>query len=306
MQVIDCRNLPENEFKSLRRQRLGSSDLGVLAGLYGSRLQLYLTKIGAIDGIEVTEEMRAGLGLEDHIANEYCRATGREIKTTQSMIVDDWRHATVDALCTDGRYCEWKAVGLRTASRLDPGGDPDSLPEGWLLQTHQAMDLLAALVCDVCVFVGPELKTRIYTVPFRPKLAAAAKQMGRQFWFEHVIPRVAPMEFQAGDLPAIKQAFREDTGEVLVWDHYALEDAKEIEEYRRERLDHENLAKWWGEREDAAKASLLFKLGNASGAELPDGWSISRTIREKRGYTVEASRYVDLRIKAPKTKGENE
>lgn len=258
--------------------------------------------------MEATEEMRAGLALEDHLASEYQRTTGREIATTQQLVYledENWCHATVDAITTDGRMVEFKAVGHRTASRLDPDGDPDSLPEGWILQVHQGMHIMGTDECDVFLFVGSELKTRLYTVPYRKSLDEAARKVDWEFWKRHVIAGIPPEEFQPGDVQAIKRAFREETGERLVWGEEELYIATRATAFRVERLTCEKLAKEAGDNEEEFKAMLLMRVGNASGAELPDGWSVSRKVRERRGYTVEASKYVDFRINPPKT-GEKE
>jgi putative phage-type endonuclease len=289
--------LTRPDWLELRRSGIGSSDAPIVAGCHGSLLQLWLDKVGLLtDDPPPTEEMEWGIALEPVIAEMYCRRTGETFRDEQRFVRHpnmSWMTATLDRVTHHGGTVELKAVGLYgPGSKLGADEDNDSLPEEWIIQATHQMIVAGSPDHTIAAF-GPGLRLRIYHPPFDEDLAAVLTRLEREFWHDHVLARVPPEDFAPGDAAAIAQAYRGDTGEYLVLDgpvadsvvqYHAL--GGSIRYLENERAIH--------------KARILLALGDASGAELRDGWEVRRKVIATKEHLVKACTQVRLTVKAPR------
>lgn len=182
---------------AMRLTGLGSSDIGQVAGLspHGGPMDVYLTKTGLAEVVE-TAPMRAGRHLEAAVAAMYAEDTGAHLAecTTLAHPTEPWILATPDrfVLGPDGRperLLEIKCVGLH--ARAAWGDAPDGVPEHYLAQTCWQLGVTGLPACDVAALIGGQ-DLRVYTVAFDEGLFEALVNIGRRFWFDHVVPQVPP------------------------------------------------------------------------------------------------------------------
>ncbi len=76
--------------------------------------------------------------------------------------------------------------------------------------------------------------------------------------------------------------------------------AEEEQGYVRAYQEHGERIKLETAAKDAAKARLMHAMGSASIGRLSDGTVLTRKEIARKGYTVEATTYVDFRIRSPK------
>lgn len=282
-----------------RRKSLGSSDAPVVIGCTGSRLKIYLDKLGLLPEEEPNESMKWGLRLEDDICEAFEEKERRKVVKQQHFVrhpMLPWLTATIDGVTEDGHIVEFKSVGdFGHGARLGEDGEIEGLPEAWLAQVHHQCCAFHPYLKDyawVAVF-GPGLRLRTFKMPFDREFAAMLLDMEQAFWFDHVVAGVPPEDIVPADAQTLTRMFREDDGTAL----FLGDDAE------REAIAYQEM----GERirslekdRDVAKARLLLLLGNAGSAETPSGWSIKRSVIEVGESVRKASTQIRLSVKEPR------
>jgi predicted phage-related endonuclease len=133
-----------------------------------------------------------GNRIEAAVAEEYVHETGAEIANFGTMIhpVHPWMLATPDA-CVRGtrRLLEIKCVGWRSAMHWGTG--PEDIPNYYLPQVQWQLEVCDADECHVAAWIGGS-DFRIYTIRRDREMAEMLMNIGRQFWFEYVLPGVPP------------------------------------------------------------------------------------------------------------------
>src|SRR5262245_34086356 len=72
--------------REARRLKIGSSEIGVIAGLsaYGSTLDVWATKVRGAEKA-ITPSMESGVDVEEPIARRYRRLTGKHLRKTGTL-----------------------------------------------------------------------------------------------------------------------------------------------------------------------------------------------------------------------------
>ena len=109
------------EWLAARRDLVTASDLPILLGISPYRCEADLAdeKRGLGPAQESTLRMRIGLALEDLIADEYTRTTGRQVRRFRTLVTHpaiEWAGASPDARALgERRLVEfWRALELGT------------------------------------------------------------------------------------------------------------------------------------------------------------------------------------------------
>lgn len=188
------------EILAQRRKGIGGSDVAGILGIspWTTPLDVYLDKIGEADPLEMTAPMRWGLLLEDEIAQEYSRQTGRKVRRV-NRILQHPEHpfmlASLDrTVVADGgvkRILEVKTVGKW--SKQDEWGPDgtDEIPEHYLCQTSHYLAVTGAEIADVAVLIAGQ-DFRIYEVRRNQKLIELLIREEGRFWNDHVESRTPP------------------------------------------------------------------------------------------------------------------
>lgn len=158
---------------------------------------------------------------------------------------------------------------IKTADWLIRKAWGDEPPSHYLIQSQAYQGLDGVAWGDVLVLVGGNRLER-FCYDFRPKIYAEIERRVVAFW-QSIEANDPPPADYTRDLDTIAALYRDGTDETvdLTSDNLAHEAAAAFLFAKEARLDAEK-------REDAAKAELLDKLGNASVAKL-NGFSVRAT-----------------------------
>jgi putative phage-type endonuclease len=283
-----------------RRAGITASDAAVIAGFANrpTRTELWAEKVGRglADQEAATEAMQFGLLLEDDILEMYTRKTGvtallRQV-SVESESVDFPMRATLDAVASDGRLLECKAVSIGGANHWPEDGDWENLPSRVLFQVQHQMSVADRDRCDVIAFLP--LQLRIYPVRRRDDLIAPLIEMEEEFW-RYVADETPPPPLSDAEAESCVRALGVadrciplglDVQEVADDYDKICEDIRELE-FDKKRIRERLIAAMAGNRH----------------ASLPDGRMLDCNVIHvaERVQTVKAHQQVRLSIKHPKT-----
>jgi len=142
---------------------------------------------------ETSEAAEIGDVVEEPLARLYARRSGRALrKVTGSAIhpQHEWIAAMPDFESDDGGPdVEVKMVG---AHMIDEWGEyDDEIPADYYAQVTWQMMCRGKRSTHVVANLGGT-RLRVYDVPFNERLAGELLEVGREFWFCHVVPRIPP------------------------------------------------------------------------------------------------------------------
>ena len=186
------------EQHEFRAGGIGASEIASVCGLnpYKAALAIYLDKQGLTEHGPETQASEWGTRLEEAIAKKYAQTHGVEIRRPEQTYRhpgEGWMLATPDGLvCRNGSRLhglEVKTAGLRQAFRW--GEEGDAVPEEYLVQCAWSMAVLNLNRWDLAVLIGGQ-DYREYRIDRDLELEARLIEIGREFWFEHVVTRIPP------------------------------------------------------------------------------------------------------------------
>ena len=191
-----------------RRERmtgLGGSDSAAVLGLspWKNATDVYMERVGLVDGPEENERMRWGTVLEEPIADEYRKRTGCKFCRLDNAIArhpqHNWMLASPDRLIYGTKKgLEVKTAGGRAAYATDEDGNPlwgdegtDQVPIYYLMQCQHYLAVTGFEEWDLAVLIGGQ-DFRVYTIKPDKDLHANMIETLSQFWHEHVLAKVPP------------------------------------------------------------------------------------------------------------------
>lgn len=187
-----------------RATGIGGSDAAAVCGLnpYKSPVDVYLEKIGQSEPVEENERMRWGNLLEDVVAQEYARRTGRQVRRRNSTFrhrEHDFMVGNIDRdVVGERRLLECKTADKWTLSQWgEPGSD--EVPEYYLVQVAHYLAVLDYHVADLAVLIGGN-DFRIYTIERDRELEASLIEREYDFWWKHVQLELPPPPSREADL----------------------------------------------------------------------------------------------------------
>lgn len=268
------------EQHAARRQGLGGSDAGVVAGVSArmSALELYMLKRGELISEDDPDEVLPWLGhaIEPVTDQWYERETGfKTRRSNKTHVHREHRHMLghVDRLVVgERRLAEYK---MRVhGDGWGPSGG-DEIPDDVLCQVQHYMAVLDYEMADVVVLIGGR-EFRMYPIPRDETIISSLISDELDFWLrvEHGFP--PPVDYEHSTSPNLLSVIYDGTDGrmiqlkpeadswVQVW-----EDAKlHISRYTRVK--------------DAARCHLDEMMGMAAIGNLSDG-SVLRRSKVKRG-----------------------
>lgn len=184
----------------VRRSGIGGSDAAAVAGesRWRTPMDVWLEKTGQSAPLVETERMRWGTILEDAVAREWSRRTGRKIKRssiTMRCASAPWRMAHIDRAVVTGadgirRGLEVKTADVRAADEWGEEGSAQ-IPVEYLYQVQHYLGVTGWDVWHVAVLIGGNT-LRTYEVPRDEEMIADLFAIEDAFWQGSVVPRVAP------------------------------------------------------------------------------------------------------------------
>lgn len=292
--------------EQLANRKIGGSDVGTILGLnpYKTPLELYGEMIGSIERVDLSENenVEAGSVLEDGIAELTARRLskrdGREIKLRRSNITIvnpkyPWLTAHIDRdIVGESRGVEIKNVGWRAARNWGEEGT-DQIPDYYICQPHTYMICKSYPKWVVSAYFGGS-EIRLYDVDYSAEMAELIIERTKAFW--DAVQNHTPPEFDPGHphaAEAIRRLYPGTNGESLAATPGHYNWLEVLQEANRLKLQYEKSA-------ELAKAHLLYYMGEAAELTFNNGTKITRRLVKRKGYTVEDTSYMDVRIKAQK------
>lgn len=279
-----------------RRHGIGGSDISVILGVnpYKSSYELYLEKVeGTSKDLSNNEKVIWGNLLEEPIAERYRQITGRPAYRCgmQKHLKYPFLLANPDRISSlERRGLEIKAVGEHMKHLWGESGS-QQIPEYYYCQMAHYMLVLDFPVWDVAALIGGQ-ELRIYTFQRDKEVDEIIIREASKFWNEHVLKKIPPEKDYANE--SIQQLIKRKYSLVsevevnLPAEYVAV--TNQLEEAKEHIKQYEKLRK-------EAEAMLLDAIGEAGKARLPDGRTFLRKSVERKGYQVEASKYVTLNLR---------
>lgn len=295
--------------EQLAARKIGGSDVAVILGLskFKTPMELWAEKTGAIEPPDLSDNdnVVAGNVMEDAIADltawRLSKRDGRTVKLRRSNLTITnpkypWLTAHIDRdIVGEDRGVEIKNVGARAARDWGEPGT-DQIPDYYLPQPHTYMIVKGYPSWVVSAYFGGG-DLRLYDIEFNQDFADIIIEATHKFWHENVLKNIPP-DFDPAH-PAAEEAIKRlypgtDGREIKApsgMDHWlsVFQDAS------KKAADYEKMAV-------LAKSHMLAEMGQAAIMDFPDGTILIRKVVQRKGYTVEASSYVDARVVKPKEK----
>lgn len=213
-----------------RRNRLGASEMAVVAGLskYRSPIALWAEKRGLVaEPFEGNEYTEWGTRLEGVVADAYAEKMGVTVEKCDTFIIPDgWRSATPDRkVCAVPSGIAWLR-GLEMKCRGDYSasdfGEPgtDQVPDEVAIQCHATMSVLRVVGIavdrwDVATLIGGN-KFRTYSLFYDPQIDADLTELAHDFWHKYVLAGIEPpVDGSAATTEYLKAKFKQHS-EILL------------------------------------------------------------------------------------------
>ena len=186
----------KQEWLRERKNYLGGSDLGAIAGLnpYRTALDVYLDKTSDDIRCETSPAIRWGNLLEEAVAKAYSEDTGQTIEIEPNTIYHPsmkFLGANIDRWVGDKEYVlECKTAGFTRGKEWGEEGT-DQIPESYLVQVAYYAAICAVPKVDIAVLIGGQ-DFRIYTYERTKELEDKLIKIACNFWDNHIEKRIPP------------------------------------------------------------------------------------------------------------------
>lgn len=192
LKLVKTKELSRDDWLTVRKQGIGSSDAGTAVGLnpYQSPLELWMIKTGRdaglpkIDPNDETSPTYWGSLLEPIVAAHYTRRTGNRVRKINAVLQHpdpdkSWMLANIDREVTGAP--DVQILECKTAGEFGVRLWRDGVPEYIVCQVQHQLAVTGKAAADVCVLVcGQEI--RIYRITRDDELIARLIELERQFW----------------------------------------------------------------------------------------------------------------------------
>lgn len=225
LRLVKTSELSRDEWLTVRKNGIGSSDAAAAVGLnpYKSQLELWMEKTGRDGGLPKADPhdeespMYWGNILEPIVAAHYARRTGNRVRKINAVLQHPdpdkaWMLANIDREIIgtpDVHILECKTAGINGARLWKEG-----VPEYVQLQVHHQLAVTGKAAADVAVLLGGQ-HLEIYRIGRDDTMIARLVELERQFWryVERDIPPPADGS-ESADL-ALRYLYPQDTGAVV-------------------------------------------------------------------------------------------
>ena len=192
LKLVKTNDLSRDEWLTVRKNGIGSSDAAAAVGLnpYQSQLELWMIKTGRegnlpkIDPNDETSPMYWGTLLEPIVAAHYTRRTGNRVRKINAVLQHPdadkhWMLANIDREVYGAN--EVQILECKTAGEFGSKLWRDGVPEYVQLQVQHQLAVTGKRTADVCVLVcGQEI--RIHRIERDDELIVRLIELERQFW----------------------------------------------------------------------------------------------------------------------------
>lgn len=191
---IPKREMSRDEWLKARGEGIGSSDMATIVGLnpYRTRYDLWLEKTGqkAPEDLSDNPAVYFGNVLEDVVAQEFARRTGRKVRRDNFIRRHPdhpWMLANLDRqiVAEDGgepEILECKTAGFWASQGEEWGADgTDLVPERYLIQVQHQLAVTGRKRAFLAVLIaGNDFRT--YEIHRNEQIIASITRIGEKFW----------------------------------------------------------------------------------------------------------------------------
>lgn len=289
-----------------RQGMMGGSEAPVVVGVspFNVRMRLWMEQTGRIErpNLDDVEAVRFGTLFEPILMNEFARRTGKTVRRENLMTVHpefDYLGAHIDRrVVGEAAGVEGKTTSDFAYKRLWGTPGTDAAPAYVLAQVHFYFALWPAFEkFYVPVLVGGQ-KMDIFEVPRDETISNEIIAKMVEFWECYVLPDTPPpLEDDDLDHPCalelLKKVYPNSDGSVRHLD-------PKIRPYVEMMIAEQEVKKQAEAAIDTCKTRILRAMENSAIGIVEGVGEVHRKFVQRRAYTVEATQYLDLRVKLPK------
>lgn len=244
--VFDTREDSEERtnWLSMRGNSIGGSEIGAIAGFssYGSALTVYNEKLGLVEKFKGNIHTLFGTRMEpmirDWVQEDFVKETGIKLTTYEYpyMMLDkekEFFSANIDGIgIVEEDYIYWEnrdtaeikfipkgemfGLEIKTGSEfLKKMWAGEEIPDSYYCQCQWYMGVTGLNYFLIIYLLGKEVKWKV--VPRNEDDIKALREIGVDFWENHIIPKVPPEP----------TGIKKETDEIL--QQQVLDDAEEID-----------------------------------------------------------------------------
>lgn len=290
LKLVKTIDLKREDWLTVRKSGIGSSDAGAAVGLhpYKSPLELWMEKTGRDGGLpktdpnDETSPMYWGTLLESIVASHYTKRTGRKVRRVNAVLqhpIEPWMLANLDREVVGSpevQILECKTAGINGARLWKEG-----VPEYVQLQVMHQLAVTGKQAADVAVLIcGQDLQ--IHRIERDETMIAQLIQLEKQFW--GYVQRDEPPPADGSDSAdvALRALYPQDNGECLDLVHDLAMSAafSDLLAIRRSLADQVAL-------EAAVKQRIQQRMGDATKALFDAGQVSWKRSKDGAGLHVE-------------------
>ncbi|HEJ4559963.1 TPA: YqaJ viral recombinase family protein [Pseudomonas aeruginosa] len=276
LRLVSTKNLSRDEWLSVRKHGIGSSDAAAAVGLnpYQSQLELWLEKTGRdallpkSDPHDEDSPTYWGNILEPIVATHYTQRTGNRVRRINAVLQHpdptlNWMLANIDREvigASDVQILECKTAGINGARLWK-----DGVPVYVQLQVMHQLAVTGKLAADVAVLLGGQ-HLEFHRIERDDELIARLIELERDFW--NYVQRDTPPPADGSDSAeqALRCLYPQDSGSTLDFTQNPLLSGA-FDELQSVRASLE----LQGKREAELKQQLQQAMGDASRAQFANG-----------------------------------
>ena len=223
LKLVKTNNMPRDEWLSVRKGGIGSSDAAAAIGLnpYLSPLELWLLKSGRdgnlpeIDPNDDTTPVYWGTLLESIVSAAYSKRTGNRVRRVNAVLQhpqEPWMLANIDREVLgdpDVQILECKTAGLNGARLWR-----DGVPEYIQLQVLHQLAVTGKRAADVAVLIcGQELQ--VHRIERDDAMIERLIELERQFWRYVETDKEPPADGSDSADVALRCLYPRDSGQTV-------------------------------------------------------------------------------------------
>ena len=195
----DTRNMTREEWLESRRNGIGGSDASAVLGMnpYSSPLKVYMDKIGKAEETETNEAMRQGTDLEPYVAERFVQfmaeqGTPKRVRRCNRILQHPdypWMLANIDReVVRENAGLECKTTSPYSKFDFEEG----EINPHYYWQCVHYMAVTGADRWYVSIVVLGK-GHYVFCIERNEDEIASLIEAEREFWEEHVVPRVPPL-----------------------------------------------------------------------------------------------------------------
>jgi len=285
-----------------RKHCIGGSDAAAI--ICFDPMTVWVNKVHGVDQ-EASEPMLLGIALEtpliefaEPILGKMQRNQRRQVKESTIPF-----YSNIDAIVNEsGEPVEAKTSGLLWAAAADGWGEPDTdeVPEYVCIQAHSHMMATEREICHVVAWLPRGRGRTMFHVKRSEPLCTSILTIVERFWNDYVLTGIPPQidDNYRGDALKALARIKRVPGKLAKVNADFVKTVNRLEVAKLAITEFKRIEK-------AAKTQIVVGLGDAEGAELPDGRMVVYVEESRAGHTVKPYTFRTPRIKT-KPKGDDD